>query len=120
MGGRTSTSWRNGQSGNPGGRPKSKPFADALRMEIKAAGEDHKLLRTIARALLDKAKAGDMQAIREVADRLDGKPVPQQPADETQAHEPTARPQGVNPYAEMAKQYLVHVKRPAPDANKQA
>ena len=35
MGGRTSTSWSNGQSGNPGGRPRTKPFADALRMEIK-------------------------------------------------------------------------------------
>lgn len=65
-----------GQSGNPGGRPKEKPFADALRMELAAAGEDRKALRSIARRLIAKADEGDMQAIKEVADRLDGK-VPQ-------------------------------------------
>jgi Family of unknown function (DUF5681) len=62
-----------GQSGHPGGRPKDKPFAEALRMEIKGAGDDHRALRKVARALLDKAAEGDIQAIREVADRLDGK-----------------------------------------------
>jgi ribosomal protein L18E len=56
------------------GRRAEKPFADALRMEIAAAGPDHKRLRTIARALLDKAESGDMQAINALADRLDGKP----------------------------------------------
>jgi hypothetical protein len=53
-----------------------KPFRDALNMQIIAAGEDHKALRRIAQALLDKAYEGDMQAIKEVAERLDGK-VPQ-------------------------------------------
>ncbi len=62
-----------GSSGNPGGRPKDRPFAEALRMEIKASGNDHRALRQIARALLAKAAEGDLQAIREVADRLDGK-----------------------------------------------
>ena len=65
-----------GNNANPGGRPKSKPFADALRMEIAAAGEDHKALRKVARALLDKAGEGDVPAINALADRLDGK-VPQ-------------------------------------------
>jgi hypothetical protein len=46
-------------------------------MEIKAAGDDHKQLRTIARKLLDKAAEGDMQAISCVADRLDGRPLQQ-------------------------------------------
>ena len=45
--------WKKGQSGNPNGRAKEKPFADALRMEINAAGADHKKLRLIAKALLD-------------------------------------------------------------------
>ena len=54
--------WNKGQSGNPKGRATEKPFADALRMEIKAAGSDHKQLRLIARKLLDKAAEGDMQA----------------------------------------------------------
>lgn len=66
--------WAKGQSGNPKGRAAEKPFADALRIEIKAAGEDHQKLRSIARALLEKAESGDMQAINCLADRLDGKP----------------------------------------------
>lgn len=33
-------------------------------------------LREVAQALVDKARSGDVQAIKEVADRLDGK-VPQ-------------------------------------------
>jgi hypothetical protein len=67
--------FRKGRSGNPGGRPKETPFADALRMEIKAAGKDHKALRNVARALIDKAATGDIPAIRELADRLDGKAI---------------------------------------------
>jgi hypothetical protein len=58
------------------GRRQEKPFRDALRMEIKAAGEDHKLLREIAAKLIDLARNGDLAAIRELADRSDGK-VPQ-------------------------------------------
>lgn len=55
------------------GRKQEKPFRDALRMELAAAGEDGKALRKIARALIDKAGEGDMQAIKEIADRVDGK-----------------------------------------------
>jgi hypothetical protein len=55
---------------------KDKPFRDALRMQIADAGEDHKALRRIALALMEKAASGDVQAIKEVADRMDGK-VPQ-------------------------------------------
>jgi len=60
---------------NSGGA-RQKPFADALRMEIAAAGEDHKKLREIAKVALDKAAGGDMQAIQFIAERTDGK-VPQ-------------------------------------------
>src|SRR6185369_14654797 len=66
-----------GKSGNPGGRKNDKPFADALRMEIAAAGEDHKALRTIARnliALAQKEELAALPAINAIADRLDGKP----------------------------------------------
>src|SRR5262245_10147141 len=62
-----------GKSGNPGGRPKGKPFRDALMMEITAAGDDHKALRKIAAALLAKAGGGDVSAINLLADRTDGK-----------------------------------------------
>lgn len=64
-----------GRSGTNKG--KDKPYRDALRMEIAAGGDDHKVLRQIARTHLDLAKAGDMQAIKEVADRLDGRPIQQ-------------------------------------------
>ena len=66
--------WKKGESGNPLGRAAEKPFADALRMEIKAAGDNHQKLREIARKLLEKAADGDMQAINCLADRLDGRP----------------------------------------------
>lgn len=59
----------------PAGSPnKDKPFRDALRMELADAGEDHKALRSIAAKMIALAAAGDMQAIKEIGDRLDGKP----------------------------------------------
>ena len=39
-------------------------------MELAAAGEDMKKLREIARAHIARCEAGDMQAIKELADRL--------------------------------------------------
>lgn len=58
--------------------PKEKSFANMLNIAIKEAieGTDKTKLRAVADALVDKAMAGDVQAIKEVADRLDGK-VPQ-------------------------------------------
>jgi hypothetical protein len=71
--------FQSGQSGNPGGRVKDKPFRDALMLAIKEAEakESHpRALRRVAERLLDEAAAGNVQAIKEIADRLDGK-VPQ-------------------------------------------
>lgn len=56
-----------------GAENKDKPFREALRMELAAAGEDHKALRAVASALIAKAAMGDVPAIKEIADRLDGK-----------------------------------------------
>ncbi len=58
--------------------PKEKSFANMLNIAIKEAveGSDKTKLRAVADALVDKAMQGDVQAIKEVADRLDGK-VPQ-------------------------------------------
>ena len=54
----------------PRGQQRDKPYREALRMELAAAGEDMKKLREIARTHIEKAVAGDMQAIKELADRL--------------------------------------------------
>jgi len=63
--------------GNANSGPKrEKPFRDALMMEIAAAGSDSKALRVVARKLLESAMEGKMDAIKELADRTDGK-VPQ-------------------------------------------
>lgn len=66
-------------AGRPAGSAnKDKPFRDALRAEIAAAqnDDDFRSLRQIARKLLRRAGEGDVPAIREIGDRLDGK-VPQ-------------------------------------------
>lgn len=62
---------------NSGRRLTEKPFRDALIMELNAAGNNHKMLRRIAQALLMNAAEGKMDAIKEVADRIDGKSVQQ-------------------------------------------
>jgi hypothetical protein len=74
-----STAWPKGKSGNPLGRKTEKPFADALKLELAAAGGDQKALRNIARSLIalaggDGKTTGDLAAITALADRLDGKP----------------------------------------------
>ena len=67
-------------AGNANSGPKrEKPFRDALMLAIKEAEakeNQHRALRKIAERLLDEAAAGNVQALKEVADRLDGK-VPQ-------------------------------------------
>jgi len=58
--------------------PAEKSFAAMLRIAIKEAGEDGRdNLRQIADTLVSEAIEGNMQAIKEVADRLDGKPAQQ-------------------------------------------
>lgn len=54
--------------------PKEKSFANMLNIAIKEATESGGTkLRAVADALIEKATTGDVQAIREIADRLDGK-----------------------------------------------
>lgn len=57
--------------------PGEKSFANMLRIELKQAhGEGGDKLRAVAAALVEKALTGDVPAIREIGDRIDGK-VPQ-------------------------------------------
>ena len=76
---RSSTSFKPGQSGNPRGRPKKGlAFAEVLRERLtQAASDDPQDRRTklelVVDALIDQAYSGDVQAIREIAARLDGR-----------------------------------------------
>jgi hypothetical protein len=51
---------------------REKPFNDALRIALRARPQS---LRRIADRLIDKAEQGDLSSAREIADRLDGRPV---------------------------------------------
>jgi hypothetical protein len=67
--------YKPGQSGNPGGRPKERPWKDAINRAIKRQAADGKpWLDKIADRLLQSAADGDLVAIKELGDRLDGKP----------------------------------------------
>jgi hypothetical protein len=70
---------------NPRGQQRDKLYREALRLvlaedpeasfpEATASDGPMRRLRGIARAHIKKAEEGDMQAIKELADRLDGKP----------------------------------------------
>ncbi len=60
-------------AGNANSGRREKPFVEALRMELKSKPNARKL-RLIARQLINRAAEGDMPAIKEFADRLDGRP----------------------------------------------
>jgi hypothetical protein len=60
-----------------GGKP-TQPMRDALDAELARAGgdgEEHNVLQLIARRLAAKALEGDLGAIKEIFDRIDGKSV---------------------------------------------
>src|ERR1700730_3217041 len=67
-----------GRSGNPGGRSTDKPFREALMLAVRERVDDKKgsphKLRALAETLVAAALAGDVSAIKEIGDRLDGKP----------------------------------------------
>src|SRR5262249_55634659 len=69
--------WKPGQSGNPAGRPKSRTLSEHLRDRLKEqfpSRSDATYGRMVAEALVDRAINGDVMAIREVYDRVEGKP----------------------------------------------
>lgn len=64
--------WAPGESGNLDGAKRSGKWREMLERAITQ--DDGKRLRAAAEALLDAAASGDLPAIKELADRLDGKP----------------------------------------------
>tara|TARA_Y100000310_G_scaffold54016_1_gene49537 strand:- start:1252 stop:1683 length:432 start_codon:yes stop_codon:yes gene_type:complete len=94
--------WYKGMpSPNPGGKHNDKIFGEALRLalkrEFKHEGEQKTYLAAIVVELIGLALKGNMSAIQEIANRMDGRPVNYsegtqditthagEPAEETQA-----------------------------------
>jgi ribosomal protein L17 len=69
--------FKKGQSGNPAGRPKSLTLSEAYRRELAKIDPHDALGRTFAEVLAEqmivKASKGDVAALREIADRVEGK-----------------------------------------------
>lgn len=72
-----------GESGNPGGRPKKTPITDELRqlLDEQYSGREKRFqglsnCRVLALRMFELAIAGDLRAMQEVADRVEGK-IPQ-------------------------------------------
>lgn len=67
--------FKKGQSGNPGGQWAKKDWAEQLRIVgNEKTPEGKRKLRALAEKVFDAAMAGDMDAVREIANRRDGRP----------------------------------------------
>lgn len=68
--------WKPGQSGNPAGKPKgARHFSTLIKEAITKVAEDTGTSddKEIVKALVMKAKQGDLKAVDMVLDRVDGK-----------------------------------------------
>lgn len=68
------TQWKPGQSGNPGGRPKSKPFSEALREALDANGGEK--LRQVVELYIQDLLTSEKARARigpELLNRYEGK-----------------------------------------------
>jgi hypothetical protein len=73
------TRWTKGQaSPNPGGRPSKTPLSDAYRRLLETPypgdGRGRTYVERIAEVVCFEAGGGDLAAVREVADRTEGRP----------------------------------------------
>ncbi len=79
-----------GETGNPAGRPKRTKLTEALTAkmaEIAPGAVEETVAERIAQALIDEALKGNVQAIREIGDRTEGKPRQALDAEPTQISE---------------------------------
>ena len=68
--------WKKGQSGNPNGTPKGKRLSTILKQYIDGQSFSDATLtagQKLAAELIKKAESGDIRAIGEVFDRIEGK-----------------------------------------------
>lgn len=68
--------WPKGVSGNPKGRPRMAILSDVLRQKLveEMPGASEKTIaNAIADSLVEKAIGGDVPAIKEIFDRIEGK-----------------------------------------------
>jgi len=70
--------WQKEQSGNPGGAAKDRQWRQALdralkRRDDKTRDGDPLALERLADRVIEQAFNGDMTAVKEIAERLDGK-----------------------------------------------
>lgn len=66
--------WQPGQSGNPEGGKRTKIWRDAINRAIKRREEtDPQALEKLADRLLNAVEQGDVGAMKEFGDRVDGK-----------------------------------------------
>jgi Family of unknown function (DUF5681) len=78
------TQFKSGQSGNPGGRPKQKPWADAYRKfgalpidKLQITKEDTTIEACVKKTYQEMLKTPETRALREAADRIEGRvPLP--------------------------------------------
>ncbi len=82
--------WKPGQSGNPGGRPRTSALAEAYRVKLASLVPGDAQGRTFAEAIADTvallALKGDIRAAQELADRAEGKPRQKDSGDAEENH----------------------------------
>jgi len=70
--------WKPGQSGNPGGRPRTAKLSEACRAKLASPIAGDPESRSYAEAIADRlaqlALKGDIRAAQELADRAEGRP----------------------------------------------
>jgi hypothetical protein len=69
-------SFEKGTSGNPGGKARGRPWRDAIERALarRAGKVNPQAIDDLADKLIDLGFAGDLHALREMGDRLEGKP----------------------------------------------
>jgi hypothetical protein len=67
-----------GSSGNPNGRPRLTKLTESLRQqlsEISPDADEQTIAESLARTLIREGLAGNVQAIKEIGDRTEGRPM---------------------------------------------